>query len=82
MTVYDLDRGVKLSGYKFAIEKPTDSQLSQQSKIVFSPDGHRLVVARGVGQTVVLNADTEPQALPVLEGLEMAATYPSAGVQR
>ena len=44
--------------------------------MIFSPDGRRLVVARTVGQTVVLNADSG-EALPELEGTKTVETFPA-----
>jgi WD40 repeat protein len=73
IAVYDLDRGEKLSEYKFPAERPGDFDLVL--RMAFSQDGKRLVVARAIGQTVVLNADTG-EALPVLEGLAMTSTSP------
>jgi len=73
ITVYDVDRGVKLSEYKFPAEdlavRPSFSNLE------FSQDGRLLVVQRSVGQTVVVNTDTG-EALPPLEMLEKARTSP------
>ena len=79
VTVYDLDRGAKQFDFtiaegKFAELPPTspssgvvEGQRGNGVTMAFSPDARRLVVARAVGQTVVLNAETG-EAMPRLEG--------------
>lgn len=53
----------------------TDVQRSP--RLVLSPDGKRLVVARAIGQLVVLNTDTG-EALPALAGTKEASVGPDA----
>src|SRR5262245_2687527 len=77
VTVYDLDRGAKLSAASLP-ESPVRPLVPKGGigprepppiDMIFSPVGRRLVISRDVGQTVVLNADTG-EALPALEGGE------------
>ncbi|HEV3386644.1 MAG TPA: RNA polymerase sigma factor [Gemmata sp.] len=106
VVVYDVDRAAKLSSYQLAGSEKNAPKYAEFSNhlnvkytspsLTFSPDGHRLIVCRGIGntqdygdgskgadmifvikggigQTVVLNADTgEP--LPPLEGGECLDT--------
>jgi WD40 repeat protein len=74
VTVYDLDRGAKLSEYKHPRAKPDDPLLGL--RMAFSQDGKRLVVARGLTQTFVIKTDTG-EALPELEGLATAIADPA-----
>ncbi|MBN9118328.1 MAG: sigma-70 family RNA polymerase sigma factor [Planctomycetes bacterium] len=73
VTVYDLDRGAKLSEYKYPRAKPNDADLA--FRVAFSRDGKQLVVARRTGQTFVITTDTG-EALPEFEGLATATTAP------
>jgi RNA polymerase sigma factor (sigma-70 family) len=75
VTVYDVDRGAKLSEHTFPAEKLV--MRPRFSSMMFSEDGRRLVVARGVGQTFVVNTDTGA-GLPALDGLPMELTMPHA----
>ncbi len=83
VTVYDVDRGEKLSESTL----PTDSTVelpdgktvgipshSEPQLLKFSPDGRRLVVSRGIGHSRVLNTDTGA-ALPRLEGTSLAEVH-------
>jgi RNA polymerase sigma factor (sigma-70 family) len=87
VTVYDLDRGAKLATYTLP-ERPDAPRPGgpvgkddfprdyRETYTTFSQDGRRLVVSRGVGQTVVLNADTG-ETLPALEGADFIRTRPA-----
>jgi RNA polymerase sigma factor (sigma-70 family) len=79
VTVYDLDHGKKLSEFKFPAESPpaTAHGSGLVLQMVFSQDGKRLVVSRGVGQVFVVNTDTG-KLFPALEGTAMAAAYPKS----
>jgi RNA polymerase sigma factor (sigma-70 family) len=88
VTVYDVDRGEKLSVYTLP-ERPDAPRPGGpvgapdgfprdyfQTYTAFSPDGRRLVVSRRIGQSVVLNTDTgEP--LPTLDGSDLIRTNPA-----
>jgi RNA polymerase sigma factor (sigma-70 family) len=79
VTVYDLDRGEKVSSAELAepagdLPAPVSPEMSFMD---LSPDGRRLVVSRGIGRFHVLNADTG-EALPGLEGTKHAFVYPDA----
>lgn len=73
VTVYDLDRGakvstaelVKASGEAFQIETPF---------MTISADGRRLVVSRGISYAQVFNADTG-EVTPPLEGTKQAQVH-------
>ena len=71
VTVYDVGRGAKVSEHKI----PAENQVVDPYffSLVFSRDGSRLMVARGLGQMFVLNTDTGA-ALSNLEGLTTAIT--------
>ncbi|VTR95545.1 sigma-70 family rna polymerase sigma factor : RNA polymerase sigma factor, sigma-70 family OS=Singulisphaera acidiphila (strain ATCC BAA-1392 / DSM 18658 / VKM B-2454 / MOB10) GN=Sinac_6419 PE=4 SV=1: Sigma70_r2: Sigma70_r4_2 [Gemmata massiliana] len=83
VTVYDVDRGEKLSESTL----PTDSTVElpggktvdipihpEPQLLKFSPDGRRLVVSRGIGRSRVLNTDTGA-TLPRLEGTALAEVH-------
>ncbi len=78
-SVYNIDREEDISTHTFAVEKDADrpSPVPEQTSIVFSADGKRVVVSRGVTWTTVIDADTG-RALPALEGLKAAHAYPDA----
>jgi RNA polymerase sigma factor (sigma-70 family) len=69
VTVYDVDRGVKLSEHTFSGE--AKGYPGAYFGLVFSRDGRRLVATRGRGRIAVVNADSGA-ALPPLEKIEMA----------
>ncbi len=90
VTVYDVDRGERMSEHTFRGGKITDlppvlpspsfgSPVSPSSLIslAFSTNGKQLVVARAVGETIVLNADTG-EVLPPLEGIKDAHISPDS----
>lgn len=70
VTVYDLDRGVKLSSADLAKQSGDIFQI-EVPYMAFSADGRRLAVSRGIGYTQVFNADTG-EVLPTLEGTKQA----------
>jgi hypothetical protein len=80
VTVYDVDRGAKVSEYALTgpplAELPqiepqwrTGKQDQEHPVLMLSPDGHTLLVSRSVGQNVLVNAETG-EALPELAGLK------------
>jgi hypothetical protein len=75
VTVYDVDRGAKVSEHAFPAARLVGRP--RFSSVVFSEGGRRLVVARGVGQTFVVDAGTGA-ALPALDGLPAELTMPRA----
>ncbi|HEY1190529.1 MAG TPA: sigma-70 family RNA polymerase sigma factor [Gemmata sp.] len=90
VTVYDVDGGAKVSEHTFAPDVPVtlpggkkidlhrpSSQGRLGATLVLSADGRRLVVARGIGRTVVLNTDTG-DPLPTLAGTALGEVYPDA----
>jgi RNA polymerase sigma factor (sigma-70 family) len=91
VTVYDLDRGAKQSETNLLGEKLAELlgiirntsfgsvgiEVQPAPTMVLSPNGSRLVVARVIGQSVVINTDTG-EALPALEGIKDARTDPEA----
>ena len=90
VAVFDTDRGEKVSEYTFRGGKITElpKVLSSPSfggpgspppsiSFAFSSDGKQLVVARAIGETVILNADTG-DVLPTLEGTKEAHISPDS----
>jgi RNA polymerase sigma factor (sigma-70 family) len=76
VTVYDIDRGRKLSTTD--LTEPSKSLLeAERPVLVLSPDGRRLAACRGPDRTQIINADTG-EALPELEGAKQAAVHPDA----
>lgn len=85
VTVYDVDAGTKVSEYVFPPDVPvampggkqTDlPRTGERPNLVFSPDGRRLAVARGVGRFHLLNADTG--AVLPLDGTALVRVAPDA----
>jgi hypothetical protein len=78
VTVYDVDRGTKLFATELADPAP---ELGPPKHIAptlaLSPDGRRLLVARGTARTYLLDAGTGA-ALPALEGMKEAGLAPRA----
>ncbi|VTR96072.1 sigma-70 family rna polymerase sigma factor : RNA polymerase sigma factor, sigma-70 family OS=Singulisphaera acidiphila (strain ATCC BAA-1392 / DSM 18658 / VKM B-2454 / MOB10) GN=Sinac_6419 PE=4 SV=1: Sigma70_r2: Sigma70_r4_2 [Gemmata massiliana] len=88
VTIFDVDRGEKVSEHTFRGGKITElpkvlpfasfggpASPPPSASLVFSSNGKQLVVARTIGQTVVLNADTG-DVLPLLEGTKEAHVSP------
>jgi hypothetical protein len=75
VTVYDLDRGTKVCSADLADAVPEHFPAGQTFVVVLSPDGRRLVVARGPGRTWVLDAETGT-ALPAPEGSKECKLFP------
>ena len=73
LTVYDLDRGAKLSSAELAKASGEVFQI-EAPFMTLSPDGRRLVVSRGISYAQMFNADTG-EALPLLEGTKMAQVH-------
>ncbi|MBP3954149.1 RNA polymerase sigma factor [Gemmata sp. G18] len=70
VTIFDVDRGVKISDYPLPTDKSKRVRPGpgyNRSHIVFSQDGKRLLVSWGIGRSKVLETDTG-KALPDLEG--------------
>jgi WD40 repeat protein len=88
VTVYDIDRGVKLCDHKFAplprvkfvpppgVPAGTDTTLFDRF-LVISPDGRHLIVSRGISDAHVLNAETGEE-LPALEGTKETRIFPES----
>lgn len=76
VTVYDLDRGAKVSSAELA-EPSSDLFKVEAPALTFSPDGRRLAVSRGISFVQILNADTG-ESLPALEGTKQAQVYSDA----
>jgi RNA polymerase sigma factor (sigma-70 family) len=78
VTVYDLDRGEKLSAAE--LTEPAGDLFRLEAPVmvfmVFSHDGRRLAVSRGIARMQVINADTGA-ALPALEGTKHACVRPN-----
>ncbi len=88
-TIFDTDRGAKVSEYTFRggrrKELPRvflsnydgfDAPITSLT-LAFSSDGKKLVVARAIGETVVLDADTG-DVLPLLEGAKETHLSPES----
>jgi RNA polymerase sigma factor (sigma-70 family) len=89
VTAYDTDRGEMVTREMFRIDKEVESRRILQDKngpiksqpppaVAISPDGKRVVVARLVGQTFVLNVETGA-VLPTLEHTATARLTPQPG---
>lgn len=79
VTVYDLDRGAKGFDHTFAPDKTPELRRENQEyhHLIFSPNGRRLVVSRGIGRTDIFNTDTG-ELQPALEGASLAQTSPDS----
>ncbi len=71
VTVFDLDRGVKLFDCSFPKYPEEEETPGLERYMVFSPDGRRLAVSCGRGRLYIVSADTG-KVMPRLEG---AASY-------
>jgi predicted DNA-binding protein (UPF0251 family)/WD40 repeat protein len=77
LQIYDVDGGDK-TVYVFPEEKPDAAPYRGigDTSIVFSQDGKRLVLTRGIGRVTVHNCATG-KLLPVLEGADVLLSYPA-----
>jgi hypothetical protein len=71
LVIYDVDRAVRTCSVslKGGLVRASANFTGEDRRVglEFSPDGHRLVVSRNVGPTLVVNTDTG-DTLPALEG--------------